>query len=81
MNYLYAWIVGTHVVNFFLDYQIGYAVKRDLFNKTVEFNKFIFEKCQYNVHASKLPIKWEEEVYGNRHDNYQSFMIPGVFIT
>lgn len=67
--------------NFFPDQQIGTLLYRDIQYAFFDFIESILKDCQYNPSVGKIPITWQDPIYGDRIPNFTDFAAPGVQLT
>lgn len=76
-----------HTVFFFFflmsstDQQIGQLLYRDLQFSFFDFIDEILTACDLNPSLGRIPIKWENPVYGTQTPNFTDFAAPGVILT
>ena len=65
----------------FADQQIGTLLYRDIQYAFFDFIESILKDCQYNPAVGKIPISWQDPIYGERIPNFTDFAAPGVQLT
>lgn len=65
----------------FPDQQIGTLLYRDIQYAYFDFIESILKDCQINPLAGKIPIHFDNPIYGDRIPNFTDFAAPGVQLT
>lgn len=63
------------------DQQIGTLLWRDLQYSFFDFIESILTDCDVNPAVGKIPVQWNDPVYGDRVPNFTDFAAPGVILT
>ncbi|XP_053697536.1 ABC transporter G family member 20 [Sabethes cyaneus] len=61
--------------------QIGTLLYRDIQYAYFSFIESILTDCDVNPSNGRLPIQWNQPVYGERTPNFTDFAAPGVILT
>ncbi|KAL1137708.1 hypothetical protein AAG570_009404 [Ranatra chinensis] len=61
--------------------QVAYMLQRDVIFALEDMAKDIAVKCQLNVLAMSLPIRFNQPIYGPEVPNFTDFAAPGVILT
>jgi len=46
-----------------------------------KYMKKVFKECEIDEAVGRIPVAFNEPVYGTNHINFSQFMAPGVVIT
>lgn len=63
------------------DQQIGTLLYRDIQYAFFDFLDKILRDCELNPGIGRVPLKWEQPVYGDRVPNFTDFAAPGVILS
>lgn len=63
------------------DQQISQLLTRSLLLSFEEFVADLSRACDYPEQVAKLPVKFEEPVYGDQNPDFTNFAAPGVILT
>lgn len=63
------------------DQQIGTLLFRDIQYAFFDFLDNILTSCQLNPSVGRIPISWQQPIYGDRIPNFTDFAAPGVQLT
>lgn len=77
------------IVNFYSDHcshsitdqQIGTLLYRDIQYAFFDFLDKILKDCDLNPAVGRIPLKWEQPVYGDQVPNFTDFAAPGVILS
>lgn len=65
----------------FTDQQIGTLLYRDIQYAFFDFIERILIDCGMNPSLGRIPLRWEQPIYGERVPNFTDFAAPGVILT
>lgn len=63
------------------DQQIGTLLYRDIQYAFFDFLDKILRDCELNPAVGRIPLKWENPVYGDQQPNFTDFAAPGVILS
>lgn len=63
------------------DQQIGTLLYRDIQYAFFDFLDRILKDCDLNPAIGRVPLKWEQPVYGDQVPNFTDFAAPGVILS
>lgn len=66
---------------FIPDQQIGTLLYRDLQFAYFDFIGDILTECNLNPSLGKVPIQFNDPIFGTREPNFTDFAAPGVILT
>lgn len=61
--------------------QISTLLYRDLQYTFFDFVAGILKDCDVNSKLGRVPLDWQEPIYGDRNPNFTDFAAPGVILT
>lgn len=63
------------------DQQIGTLLYRDIQYRFFDFLQKILKECDINPAVGRIPMKWEQPIYGDQVPNFTDFAAPGVILS
>ncbi|XP_037027218.1 ABC transporter G family member 23 [Bradysia coprophila] len=78
------WVIESSDVTVRLDMsnqQIGTLLYRDIQYAFFDFLEKMLTDCDMNPAIGRIPLKWEQPVYGDQVPNFTDFAAPGVILT
>ncbi|KAG4069757.1 hypothetical protein HA402_003198 [Bradysia odoriphaga] len=78
------WVIESSDVTVRLDMsnqQIGTLLYRDIQYAFFDFLERMLTDCDMNPAIGRIPLKWEQPVYGDQVPNFTDFAAPGVILT
>ncbi|XP_034471619.1 ABC transporter G family member 20 [Drosophila innubila] len=63
------------------DQQVAYFMQRKLRDKFSNFMNNVVQECNVSAALVKLPVQFEDPIYGNMEIEFQQYCAPGVVMT
>uniref|UniRef100_A0A146KR47 ABC transporter G family member 23 n=2 Tax=Lygus hesperus TaxID=30085 RepID=A0A146KR47_LYGHE len=73
--------MGVSDVKVWLDMSnqyIGYLLQRSLYFAYQDFYRDVHVSCDINPDVAKIPIKWEDAIYGSNSPSFSEFAVPAI---
>ncbi|XP_037950080.1 ABC transporter G family member 20 [Teleopsis dalmanni] len=61
--------------------QISTLIYRDLQFSFFSFLENLLDDCELNPRLGRIPVDWQDPIYGYRNPNFTDFAAPGVILT